>query len=99
MVSGKLSTTVYVIITCKAYIAASNWSFPWSGAVKHFVIKTSSNQVSTANITFQAAKRLENMTESSKYRNTIPFGKKQISFFKVDPELSMTQNCQVHCIS
>jgi len=28
----------------------------------HFVNKTSINQVLTANITFQAAKRLENMT-------------------------------------
>jgi len=51
-------------VTCKILnnLLTSTFSFPRSGAVKHCVIKTSINQVSKANITFQAAKRLENMT-------------------------------------
>jgi len=52
-------------------------TFPGSGAVKRFVITTLINQVSTANIKFEAAtcKKLGNTTGSSKYRNTISFGK------------------------
>ena len=37
------------------------------------------------------------MTGWSKYRNTCTIREKQISFSKVDPELSMTRNCRVHC--
>jgi len=60
-----------------------------SGAVKRFVITTSVNQVSKANIKFEAAQRLENKTGKSKF---------QICFSKGDTDLSMTRNCRVHCI-
>jgi len=43
------------------------FTFPDSGAVKHFVIATSVNQVSRAKIKFEAAKRSGNMTGKSKY--------------------------------
>ena len=75
MVCGKLSANLYVINTCFAEIMASNgilsmackqfsgtFTFLGSGAVKHFVITTSFNRVSKANINFKAAKRLGNMT-------------------------------------
>ena len=75
MVSGKFSTNIYAICTCVAEIMASNGSlsvsytqfsgtltFPGSGAVKRFVITIPVHQVSTANIKFEAAEGLGNMT-------------------------------------
>jgi len=62
-------------------------NFWGSGEVKHFVITTSVYQVSRAYITFKSSLTLLNMTESSKYPNTLSFGKKQLCFSKRDPEL------------
>jgi len=67
------------------------------GAVNDFEVKTLIYQVWTATILFPAAKGLKNMTGLSKYRNTIPFGKMKYIVSKVDPELSLTRNCRVHC--
>jgi len=48
-------------VACKQLSATC--TFPGSGAVKRFVITTSViNQISAANIKFEAAKRLGNMT-------------------------------------
>jgi len=47
-------------VACKHF--SGTFTFPGSGAVKRFVITTSVNQVSTANIKFEAAKGLRNMT-------------------------------------
>jgi len=49
-----------ISVTCKQFYGT--FTFLGSSAVKHFVITTSVNQVSTASITFEAAKRLGNMT-------------------------------------
>jgi len=72
-------------LACKQI--SGTFSFPGSGAVKRFVITTSVNQVSTANVKFEAAKRLDNPN--------IYHSGKQICF-KGDPELSMTRNCRVY---
>jgi len=47
-------------VACKQY--SGTFTFPGSGAFKRFVITTSVNQVLTANIKFEAAKRFGNMT-------------------------------------
>ena len=47
-------------LECKQF--SGTFTLPGSGAVKRFVIMTSVNQVSIANIKFKAAKRLGNMT-------------------------------------
>ena len=77
MVGGKLSTNVYVINTCCVEIMDSNGSFRTGMCIIfyyfHFPVKRCGqtfrdhdfsyrNQVSTANITFEAANRLGNMT-------------------------------------
>jgi len=48
-------------VACKQF--SGSFTVAGSGAVKRFVITTSVNSVSTANIKFEAAKRLGNMTE------------------------------------
>jgi len=48
-----------LVVACKQI--SGTFTFPGSGAVKRFVILTSVNQVSTANIKFEAAKILRNM--------------------------------------
>jgi len=47
-------------VTCKQF--SGNFTFLGSGAVKRIVITTSFNQISTANIKFETAKILGNMT-------------------------------------
>jgi len=47
-------------VTCT--LSAGTFTFPLSGIAKHFMVNTSINEVLTANITVQVAKRLENMT-------------------------------------
>jgi len=49
-----------LLVPCKQF--SGTFTFPGSGTVKHFVITTSVYQVSTAEITFEAAKSLGNMT-------------------------------------
>jgi len=50
------------VLTVEYKQFSGTFTFPGSGAVKRFVITTLVNQVSTDNITFEAAKRLGNMT-------------------------------------
>jgi len=74
------------------------FTFHGSGAVKRFVITTSVNQNLTTNNKYQAAYKFGKndwIINKSVYFDILG---KQKCLCEGDPELSMTRNCQVHCI-